>query len=140
MANGKNTATRQSQQTLPSQTLLALQTGCGRRAQGPASRCSRGRCPRARNRPSCTLPSSLHATAHMPTLTRQSDGRARPDSSQQVWRARHRECRRTHANATVGLVPTRRNRFGALESANAAARTPSRRSGSSRLVAIGLVR
>jgi hypothetical protein len=168
MANGKNTATHQSQQTLPSQTLLALQTGCGRRAQGPrplaysmgdgrssapnllrrwapgpASRCSRGRCPRARHRPAHTpMPTRQrpHANARTPTPTRQRDGRACPDSSQQVWRARHRERRRTHANATVGLVPTRRNRFGALESANAAARTPTRRSGLPRLVAIGLVR
>ena len=45
---------------------------------------------------------------------RHRDGRACPDTWQQVWRARNRQRRASTPPATVGLAPTRRNRFGAL--------------------------
>ena len=112
MANEKNTATRQSLQTLPSQTLLALQTGCGRRAQGPRPLAysmgdGRSSAPNllrslgtrpcfallTRALPACSPSPGLHATAQL---------------------ARHR--------------------------ADANARTPMRRSGLSRHVETGLVR
>jgi hypothetical protein len=86
--------------------LVAHQTYCEARAQGPASRGSRRRCPRTRQRTRCRADAPR---AHP------RDGRACPDTSQQVWCARHPDRPALHTTATVGLAPTRRNRFGALD-------------------------